>query len=440
MTRIALQMVALLTVFLPSALFAKTWTDSSGTYTIEAELEKLDGNVVHLKKPDSNIIKVPLDKLSKADQAFARQQLAAKPDGATPKVDSEATGTLQTPSTQHAPEKPTTDAAVDKAKQEQLLAAKRKKVEQLQVEQERLQNVARSGRMTVQQRRANSARLEQLQNQITNLQQEIDSLNSNLASPPSPSSPESVEENQDSDSDTEASDKPIDVDRALELARTSRQELRRIDAKLTAQAVNSQMGNQLAALMRMGEEGMLQEGSKAWQSYQDLKAGKYKYQSQADFIQIMKTGGVDSAVANTILNQRETNIQGYGKQIVGNARNQQWDAEIANHMRACIANALGVIRVRQDKPDQGTDMVLGRIITATVRSTAGRTPAEVRAAIAAKLRKAGVSQTEANQLASVGYGAACETMPQLGYENITKAAILHNRKVLDQIVGDNPER
>ena len=49
---------------------AREWTDSSGTYKIEAELVKLDGKVVHLKKADGAIIKVPLDKLSGTDRQF----------------------------------------------------------------------------------------------------------------------------------------------------------------------------------------------------------------------------------------------------------------------------------------------------------------------------------------------------------------------------------
>lgn len=55
---------------------ARTWTDSSGTHKVEAELVKLDGEIVHLKKADGTIIKVTLDRLCPDDQKFVRQQMA----------------------------------------------------------------------------------------------------------------------------------------------------------------------------------------------------------------------------------------------------------------------------------------------------------------------------------------------------------------------------
>ena len=59
------------------AALAREWTDSSGTRKIEAELVKLDGDVVHLKKPDGAIVKVPLSKLCEDDRKFVSQQTAA---------------------------------------------------------------------------------------------------------------------------------------------------------------------------------------------------------------------------------------------------------------------------------------------------------------------------------------------------------------------------
>jgi tetratricopeptide (TPR) repeat protein len=56
---------------------ARVWTDISGTRKAEAELVKLDGDVVHLKKTDGTVIQVPLDKLSEADREFAQQTAIA---------------------------------------------------------------------------------------------------------------------------------------------------------------------------------------------------------------------------------------------------------------------------------------------------------------------------------------------------------------------------
>ncbi len=60
------------TVSSPGAETRK-WTDSSGTFSVEAEFVELaDGNVL-LKKQDGTKIKLPLDKLSSKDQEAARR-------------------------------------------------------------------------------------------------------------------------------------------------------------------------------------------------------------------------------------------------------------------------------------------------------------------------------------------------------------------------------
>ena len=158
--------------------FAHEWTDSSGTYKIEAELVKLDGEVVHLKKADGTTAKVPLNKLCEDDRKFVRQQMAARA-AVSPKADSEVgPDTSQPASAQPTPSKAATDLPPDKQKQEQLLTAKRKKLEQLQKEQERLQNApATNGQSTIQRVKAKEAkarRLQQLQSQIDKLQGELD--------------------------------------------------------------------------------------------------------------------------------------------------------------------------------------------------------------------------------------------------------------------------
>lgn len=54
----------------------RTWTDASGTFTVEAELVGFDAKkeMVQLKRTNGKTIFISLDKLSEADQEFIRQQ------------------------------------------------------------------------------------------------------------------------------------------------------------------------------------------------------------------------------------------------------------------------------------------------------------------------------------------------------------------------------
>ena len=57
--------------------YARTWSDATGKYTIEADLVDCRDGVVRLKKPDGQIISFPLSKLSAADRALIQGQSAA---------------------------------------------------------------------------------------------------------------------------------------------------------------------------------------------------------------------------------------------------------------------------------------------------------------------------------------------------------------------------
>ena len=116
---------------------AREWTDSSGTHKIEAELVKLDGEVVHLKKADGTIVKVPLNKLCWDDRKFVRQEMAAhkaEPAPTVAKPDSDAdAGKTQPASTDDTPTTNTSKPAPDKQQpKDNPVAAKRLKLEQLQ--------------------------------------------------------------------------------------------------------------------------------------------------------------------------------------------------------------------------------------------------------------------------------------------------------------------
>lgn len=56
----------------------RTWTSSNGKYTIKAELVEVEDDCVCLKKEDGSEITVPLEKLSEADQRYARLRASRK--------------------------------------------------------------------------------------------------------------------------------------------------------------------------------------------------------------------------------------------------------------------------------------------------------------------------------------------------------------------------
>lgn len=55
----------------------RTWTNSSGSSTIEASLESFDGNMVKLKKTDGKVLSLALGKLSSADKRYLTKDAPA---------------------------------------------------------------------------------------------------------------------------------------------------------------------------------------------------------------------------------------------------------------------------------------------------------------------------------------------------------------------------
>lgn len=77
----------LLAVCLSSTLFAddlRTWTDSSGNFTIEAKFISLEGNKVLLEKADGSRIQIELSKLKPEDRTFAIRESGKKRMGENP--------------------------------------------------------------------------------------------------------------------------------------------------------------------------------------------------------------------------------------------------------------------------------------------------------------------------------------------------------------------
>jgi len=64
----ALAAVAIL--FCSTNTVARTWTDSAGKHTVEAEFFRLDDGVVRICREDGRVVKLPLKRLSEEDQKY----------------------------------------------------------------------------------------------------------------------------------------------------------------------------------------------------------------------------------------------------------------------------------------------------------------------------------------------------------------------------------
>ncbi|NQU19719.1 MAG: FMN-binding protein [Candidatus Nealsonbacteria bacterium] len=82
LTRPLLTLTVVLSVCCAAGAAERTWTDASGSFTINAEMvDYHDGNV-HLRRTNGKIAVVPLDKLSAADRAYVKQHAAGTPEPA----------------------------------------------------------------------------------------------------------------------------------------------------------------------------------------------------------------------------------------------------------------------------------------------------------------------------------------------------------------------
>jgi Rad3-related DNA helicase len=64
------------TVCLPSGLAARVWTDTSGSYTLEADLVAFNDTTVVLQRADHELVAMPLDKLSDPDREYLKSREA----------------------------------------------------------------------------------------------------------------------------------------------------------------------------------------------------------------------------------------------------------------------------------------------------------------------------------------------------------------------------
>jgi len=53
---------------------ARKWTDSTGKYSVEAEFVELVGQTVTLRRSDGEVIRVPLERLSRSDRQYVQHR------------------------------------------------------------------------------------------------------------------------------------------------------------------------------------------------------------------------------------------------------------------------------------------------------------------------------------------------------------------------------
>jgi hypothetical protein len=74
-------------LLIPNVILARVWTDSTGKYSIDADLISFNDSTVVLQRPDHQLGQVPIDKLSHADRDYLKGKEASdavkKVSGAT---------------------------------------------------------------------------------------------------------------------------------------------------------------------------------------------------------------------------------------------------------------------------------------------------------------------------------------------------------------------
>lgn len=214
-------------------------------------------------------------------------------------------------------------------------------------------------------------------------------------------------------------------------AGVSKQQLMQEDAILTAQAGESETANEAAALMRMGEMGMLKKGTAAFKAFEKLRdEGEISF-GPHQFRSMLKGSGVDMNAAGAIMNQKKANLGQFGDQVAGAVRASQWEQDIGPFVQRFVANQFaagsrGSLSSRQS-------MQIGGVVSETLRNMAGKSREEMVDELEKKFNSMGVRGQRARQLADVAVGSADEAVQRKGYKNIGHAAAHHSEITQNQV-------
>jgi hypothetical protein len=76
--------VGFVSAFMPWLAWARTWNDSTGQFSVEADLVKVAEGAVHLRKSNGQMLVVPLERLSAADRKYVASKAASGDPDAQP--------------------------------------------------------------------------------------------------------------------------------------------------------------------------------------------------------------------------------------------------------------------------------------------------------------------------------------------------------------------
>jgi len=190
-----------------------------------------------------------------------------------------------------------------------------------------------------------------------------------------------------------------------------------MDAKLGAQELSGNKLNMAAALMRMGEEGMLKNPSEAYSAYQALKTkGEFAPVSMADFKNMVKRDSKDDENRKAIegvLKQPDQNNKEYGAKVISASRGAQWDKKLGPNMVETIVNTIG--KSRGGTIDDNRARQIAKKITNMLRNSGGMSEDEINKAVEAELRNEQIDADMAKELTIQIVGAAGLAARRLGY-------------------------
>jgi hypothetical protein len=97
---------------------ARTWSDASGKFKVDADLVSVDENQVTLRRTDGKVVHLPIDKLSQADQDFLAKKPGHSPVGPADTTPAVAPPVVNPPATSSpafgTPAVPSSDSAASK--------------------------------------------------------------------------------------------------------------------------------------------------------------------------------------------------------------------------------------------------------------------------------------------------------------------------------------
>ena len=292
-------------------------------------------------------------------------------------------------------------------------------------------------------------------------------------------------------------------DTGLAAAHTDVDALTQKSAMLTAGAMNSTVGGQMASLMDVGKQGLLDKKSKGYQQYLNLRGkdalgditkkgdelmaaakkdpkaaetdeykaftasadyrdyknikggmgakGDYKYMKEAEYTKMLASSGMSKEEAQASRMNTKANIKEHGESISNQARNEQWDVDIKPELTKVVGGALSQLTRGKLKGKRGEATAAAAV--EALHASAG----EDRDTTISNIEKAmvkkgiGVNRKQAHGIASSIMGTMDTSMKDKQYENAQEAALLHsdtmksdtaatNKTAKDQAASDQKHR